>query len=199
MEFDLANMSKRDIYLWMTRLINPRPIAWVSTLSKNGDANLAPFSFFNGVGSSPPTLVFCPANKRDGTPKDTLVNIQQTGQFVVNVVTMELAEMMHATAEELESDIDEFEFAAIKKQRSQNVSVPRVAEALAAFECEMFQVISLATGPGAANLVIGRILSMYVSDQLIDKTSGQFESENLPTIGRMGDQNYTRTSDRFKI
>ena len=116
MEFDLSNMSKRDIYLWMTRLINPRPIAWVSTLSKNGDANIAPFSFFNGVGSSPPTLVFCPANKGDGTPKDTLVNIQQTGQFVVNVVTMELAEKMSATAEELESDIDEFEFADVAKQ-----------------------------------------------------------------------------------
>lgn len=199
MQFDLANMSKRDIYLWMTRLINPRPIAWVSSLSKSGDANLAPFSFFNGVGSNPPTLVFCPANKRDGSPKDTLVNIQQTGEFVVNVVTMSLAESMHATAAELEPDIDEFEFARLEKQESHHVAVPRVANALAAFECELFQVISLATGPGAANLVIGRILSFYISDQIIDETTGQFEARKLLTIGRMGDCDYTRTADRFKI
>ena len=199
MQFDLANMSKRDIYLWMTRLINPRPIAWVSSLSKSGDANLAPFSFFNGVGSNPPTLVFCPANKRDGSPKDTLVNIQQTGEFVVNVVTMSLGESMHATAAELEPDIDEFEFAHLEKQESHHVAVPRVANALAAFECELFQVISLATGPGAANLVIGRILSFYLSDQIIDETTGQFEARKLLTIGRMGDCDYTRTADRFKI
>ena len=102
MQFDPSEMHARDIYQWMTRLINPRPIAWVSSLSKQGIANLAPFSFFNGIGAIPPTLVFCPANKRDGSPKDTLLNIQEVGEFVVNVVTLPLAQEMHATAQEFD-------------------------------------------------------------------------------------------------
>lgn len=198
MEFEPASMASRDAYLWMTRLINPRPIAWVSSLSKEGVANLAPFSFFNAVGSRPPTLVFCPANKRDGSPKDTLLNVQQTGEFVVNVVTMPLAEQMYRTADELSPETDEFEFASLEKQSCSKVKVPRVAKALAAFECELLQVLSLAAGPGAANMVIGRIVHFHVADVLFDK-DGEFDSEALTTIGRMGDREYTRTVQRFTM
>ena len=88
MQFEPSVMPPRDVYHWMTRLINPRPIAWVSSISNQGIPNLAPYSFFNGVGSTPPTLLFCPANRRDGSPKDTLANIQQVGEFVVNIVTV---------------------------------------------------------------------------------------------------------------
>lgn len=198
MKFETTSMAPRDTYQWMTRLINPRPIAWVATISEKGVANLAPFSFFNGVGSKPPTLLFCPANKRDGSPKDTLLNIRQTGEFVVNIVTMPFAEQMHQTADELNPDIDEFEFATIKKSPSAKVRVPRVADALAAFECEVMQIISLAVGPGAANLVIGRIVCFHVSDTLFDQ-DGVFDSSSLPTIGRMGDREYTKTSERFTM
>ena len=98
MQFDPESLSIRDLYGWMVQLITPRPIAWVSTLSSTGIANLAPYSFFNGVGANPPTLVFCPSNNRFGEAKDTLANIRHTGEFVVNVVTEEWATQMNATA-----------------------------------------------------------------------------------------------------
>ena len=198
MQFDPSEMHARDIYQWMTRLINPRPIAWVSSLSKQGIANLAPFSFFNGIGAIPPTLVFCPANKRDGSPKDTLLNIQEVGEFVVNVVTLPLAQEMHATAQEFDREVDEFEFVSIAKEQSVNVTVPRVAASLASSECQLHQVISLASGPGAANLVIGRIVGFSVADELFD-SEGCFQAEHLSTIGRMGDQDYSNTLDRFRL
>ncbi|MEC7679339.1 MAG: flavin reductase family protein, partial [Planctomycetota bacterium] len=129
MQFEPSVMPPRDVYHWMTRLINPRPIAWVSSISNQGIPNLAPYSFFNGVGSTPPTLLFCPANRRDGSPKDTLANIQQVGEFVVNIVTLPLAEAMHKTASELDPEIDEFDFASLEKRDSSKVKVPRVAAA----------------------------------------------------------------------
>ena len=191
-------MPPRDVYHWMTRLINPRPIAWVSSISNQGIPNLAPYSFFNGVGSTPPTLLFCPANRRDGSPKDTLANIQQVGEFVVNIVTLLLAEAMHKTASELDPEIDEFDFASLEKRDSSKVKVPRVAAALAAFECEVMQIHSLASGPGAANIVVGRIVAFHVSDSLLND-DGQFNSQSLNTIGRMGDLDYSTTDVRFSI
>ncbi|MDB4339001.1 flavin reductase family protein [Rubripirellula sp.] len=198
MHLDISSLPTRDIYHWMTRLINPRPIAWVSTLSREGIANLAPYSFFNGVGAKPPTLVFCPANDQRGEPKDTLVNIRQRGEFVVNVVTRVFAEQMKLTAAELDSSVDEFVFASVDKTESNHVQVPRVATALAAFECELMQVISLGAGPSAANLVIGRLVGLHVSDELFDQ-SGQFDSSRLDTIGRMGDSDYAATETRFSL
>ncbi len=198
MQLDPNELSTRSLYAWMVRLITPRPIAWVSTLSVDGIANLAPFSFFNGVGANPPTVVFCPANKRDGTPKDTLENIRRSGQFVVNVVTEPVAEAMNLTAAALDPQIDEFEFAAVDKVDSHVVKPPRVAEIAAAFECQLHQVITLGVGPGGANLVIGRIVWMHVSDELLG-ADGELDPTRVHTIGRMGDDDYTRTNDRFAM
>ena len=150
MQIDPTDLSTRDLYTWMVRLITPRPIAWVSTLSHQGLANLAPFSFFSGLGANPPTVLFCPANNRFGRPKDTLVNVRSTGQFVVNLVTESDAEAMNLTACELDADVDEFEFAAIDKADCQVVSPPRVANASAAIECQLQEAITLGTGPGGA-------------------------------------------------
>lgn len=198
MHLDPAQLRTRDLYGWMIRLITPRPIAWVSTVSVNGVANLAPFSFFNGVGANPPTIMFCPANKRDGSAKDTLTNIHRNGQFVVNLVTESVAESMNLTSLEVEPDIDEFEMADIAKVESVHVAPPRVAASAASFECELHQAIALGTGPGGANLVIGRIVSMHVSDALLD-ASGELDDWRLDTIGRMGGDQYARTSDRFSL
>ncbi|MEM9586337.1 MAG: flavin reductase family protein, partial [Planctomycetota bacterium] len=98
MHIDPSQTSVSALYHWMVGLITPRPIAWVSTRSQEGHRNLAPYSFFNGVGAKPPTLMFCPANRDDGTPKDTLENIRQTGQFVINVVTESVLQAMNLTA-----------------------------------------------------------------------------------------------------
>ena len=109
MLFDPEQMSVRDIYLHMVRLITPRPIAWVSTCSQAGKHNLAPFSFFNGVGANPPTVVFSPVNRRDGSKKDTLLNVEETGEFVVNIVSYSQAEQMNQTSADYDSEINEFE------------------------------------------------------------------------------------------
>ncbi|TWU47078.1 flavin reductase family protein [Rubripirellula reticaptiva] len=198
MNFSADEPSTRQIYHWMTQLISPRPIAWVSTRSIDGVANLAPFSFFSGVGSNPPTLAFCPANRADGTFKDTLANILCTGQFVVNLVTDPWVEKMNQTAAELRPDEDEFVMADIAKASCEKVGAPRVANAAASMECELHSSIAIGTGPGGANMVIGRIVWFHIQDDCVCD-DGRLDPTTLSTVGRMGGSTYVRTSDRFEI
>lgn len=188
----------RDIYRHLINIITPRPIAWVSTRSANGVPNLAPFSFFSGVGSRPPGLLFCPANKRDGSPKDTLRNIEATGQFVVNTVSFELAEQMHQSAAELDFETSEFDAVGVTAVDSEKVQAPRVAEAKVSVECELLQSLHLGTGPGASNVVIGRILVIRMDDDIVD-ADGWADADKLDAIGRMGNAGYVRTNDRFDL
>ncbi len=198
MELDPNKLAPREIYHWLIGLINPRPIAWVSTISAAGVANLAPYSFFNGVGSNPPLVMFCPANRRDGSAKDTLANIQSTGQFVVNVVTDQFAEAMKQTAGEYTPDEDEFELAEIDKAPSRVIRPPRVANVDAAMECTLHQAMQLGVGPGGANLVIGRIVNFFIADHLVTD-DGKLAAERLKTIGRMGGAGYVHTDQRFEL
>ena len=205
MDIDFDRIGGADIYAWMSNLIAPRPIAWVSSSSGSGVANLAPYSYFNAVGTRPPTLMFCPANHSDGREKDTLVNVRRSGQFVVNLVTPEVASAMNATAADVDAEVSEFELAGIDRVHSSTVDVPRVADAVAAFECGLHSVVTLAAGPGGANLVIGRIRSVYVADDFVDDVDGRPlpNAESLHNrfhpIGRMGGPNYARTADQFEI
>lgn len=198
MQFDPEALRARDVYAWMIQLIIPRPIAWVSTVSSDGVANLAPFSFFNGVGSRPPSVVFCPANRRDGSRKDTLVNVEATGEFVVNLVTPEVTAAMNQTSAEYESDVDEFVMSELEKTPSLRVSPPRVASAVAALECQLLQTVHLGTGPGGANLVIGRIVEIFVHDDLLDP-QGRLRVEAYTPVGRLGGNQYAHTADRFEL
>jgi len=182
----------------MIRLITPRPIAWVSTVSNDGKPNLAPFSYFNAVGSNPPTLMFCPANRPDGTPKDTLANIQANGEFVVNVVSFDLAEQMNQSAAAYDTEVSEFEACGLTAAASSLVKPPRVAEARAHFECRLHSVINLGTGPAGANLVLGRIVAIRIDDEVLDDR-GRADPAKLDTIGRLGGISYSRTTDRFDI
>ena len=113
MTFDPATTSIRDFYRHMISCITPRPIAWVSTISPRNVPNLAPFSFFNGVGANPPAVVFSPTNRRDGSPKDTLINVEKSGQFVVNVVSESVAKLMNDTSAEIDYEISEFELCGL--------------------------------------------------------------------------------------
>ncbi len=197
MQLDPSELSKGAMYAWMVNLITPRPIAWVSTQSSSGVRNLAPFSFFNGVGANPPTLMFCPANQRDGRPKDTLANVRETGQFVVNLVTSDVVDAMNLTAGEYEADQDEFKIASVATADSSKVDVPRVAGAAASIECELLQAIQLGSGPAGANLVVGRIVWIDVRDDLV--VDGRLDATKLETIGRMGGATYVLTTDRFEM
>ena len=198
MQIDPTQIPTREMYQWMVGLITPRPIAWVSTTDGVGNDNLAPYSFFNGVGAKPPLLMFCPANKRDGSPKDTLANIRASGQFAVNIVTEEVLQAMNISATEYGPDEDEFEMSGVGKIECEKISVPRVKESLVTFECELCQSLQLGFGPGGANLVIGKIVLVHADPNLVD-SSGKLIEENLHSIGRMGGSSYTRTTDRINL
>ena len=117
MQFNPDTMSVAEVYRLMVQLITPRPIAWISTVSQEGVANLAPYSFYNGVGANPPSLLFCPANQRDGSRKDSLVNVLQTKEFVVNVVSESDAALMNQTSAQYAPGVSESEVLGIETQR----------------------------------------------------------------------------------
>lgn len=198
MELDPKEVRPAVFYHHMTRSIVPRPIAWVSTISADGVANVAPFSYFSGVGSRPPSLLFCPANARNGQPKDTMRNIQETNEFVVNIVPEQLAAQMNASAESVAADVSEFELCQLTARQSKRVSAPGVAESPIQFECSLMKIVSLGTGPGGANIVIGNVEYLSVDDRVMDD-SGEICSERLNAIGRMGGQAYCRTTETFEL
>jgi flavin reductase (DIM6/NTAB) family NADH-FMN oxidoreductase RutF len=198
MILDFASLPTRDAYVWMIGTITPRPIAWVSTISADGKANLAPFSFFQGVTANPPTLLFVPVNKNDGTKKDTLRNIEQVPEFVVNIVSYSLAEKMNATSALLPYGENEFEKFGIASAPSARVRPPRVAAAPVAFECTLHSIVHIGEGPLAANVIFGRIQFAHVDDTVVGP-DGKPDPARLDTIGRLGGELYSRTTERFAL
>lgn len=198
MQIDPAALKVRDMYQLMIGAITPRPIAWVSTVSPRGIANLAPFSFFNGVAASPPTIVFSPVNRRDGTRKDTVINLESTPELVVHVVPWSAREPMNATSEELDYEISEFERAGIATLPSVKVKPPRIADSPICFECVVHQIVPVGDGPLAAHLVIARIVLVHLQDGL-RAPDGAIDPDALDTIGRLGGDAYVRTTDRFRM
>lgn len=198
MLIDPAELHVREMYQHLIRAITPRPIAWVSTVSENGILNLAPYSFFNGITANPASVVFSPVNRRDGTKKDTVLNIEANGQFVVNIVNRQMAEAMNQTSAEYPSDIDEFEAVGLATEPSQRIKPPRVQGAPIQMECELIQIVPVGEGPLASNLVIGKILLMHVDDQVVDP-EGQIDPEKVDSVGRMGGATYSMTRDRFDL
>ena len=198
MLLDFTTLPVRDAYQWMTSTIMPRPIAWVSTIAPDGKTNLAPFSFFQGVTANPPTLMFVPVNNRQGVKKDTVRNIEAVPEFVVNLVSRELAEQMNATAALLPYGESEFEKFGIVATPSSQVSPPRGAAAPVAFECRLHQIVRIGEGPLAANVVFGRILAAHIRDEVLG-ADGRPDSGKLDLIGRLGGEDYTLTREVFSI
>ena len=198
MFLDFTALGPRDAYNWMADTITPRPIAWVSTISADGRTNLAPFSFFNGVTGNPPTLMFSPVNNRFGEKKDTVRNIEATKEFVVNLVPRALAEKMNACAALLPYGESEFEAFDIASAASARVKPLRVAEAPVAFECVLHSIVVIGEGPGAANVVFGRIVAAHVSEAVLG-AEGEVDPALLDTVGRLGGENYALTRERFAL
>ena len=198
MELDLRALSAREAYTWMTDLITPRPIAWVSTVDAAGRSNLAPFSFFNGVTSVPPTLLFVPVNLRDGAKKDTVLNLEAVPECVVHIVPHALAEPMNACAARLPHGESEFAAFGIAATPSAKVRPPRVAAAPAAFECRVRQIVPVGEGPMAAHIVIADIVWLHVRDDILGG-SGAVDAAKLDAIGRLGGEDYATTQDRFQL
>lgn len=195
---DPATLPARDVYQHMISFITPRPIAWVSTISAEGRTNLAPYSFFQGVTSAPPTLLFCPVNDRHGRPKDTLRNVEATREFVVNIVNFAHAAAMNSTAAPLPPEESEFEKFEVPAAASQRVRPPRVATAPVALECVLHDIVRVGEGPLGGNIVIGRIELIHV-DEAVRGPDGYCDPAKLDTIGRMGGELYARTTERFAL
>jgi flavin reductase (DIM6/NTAB) family NADH-FMN oxidoreductase RutF len=198
MLLDFASLRPRDAYAWMISTILPRPVAWVSTISADGKTNLAPFSFFQGITANPPTLMFVPVNTRDGTKKDTVRNIEQVPEFVVNLVSFAQAEKMNATSAMLPYGQSEFEAFGVAAAKCDRIRPPRVADAPVAFECTLDRILHIGEGPLAANVIFGRILVAHVADGVIG-TDGRADPAKLDLIGRMGGETFTRTRELFDM
>jgi flavin reductase (DIM6/NTAB) family NADH-FMN oxidoreductase RutF len=199
-----SDLPHSEFYGILINSIAPRPIAWVSTVSASGVPNLAPFSFFNAVCGDPPLLVIAVGLRaakdvkiHEGLAKDTLRNIRETNQFVVNVVTYELAEAMNVTSGDYGPEVDEFELAKVTPQQSSVVRPPRVAESPVSFECEVYQIIDFSPAPTGSSLVIGRIVSVYINDA--NRKDGRLDRNSLDLLGRMGGLQYTTTRERFEM
>jgi flavin reductase (DIM6/NTAB) family NADH-FMN oxidoreductase RutF len=199
MKVDPATLSPDAAYAWQVATILPRPIAWTSTLNEDGTSNLAPFSFFTGVSSDPPTCLICVSRRKqpDGTrpPKDTWRNIERSGEYVIHVVNDALGPQMIATSRDFPYGTDEIAEAGLTKIASDRVAPPRIAEAPVAMECRLDRIVEV--GHAGTAVIIGEILLWHVHDDLI--VGGRIDLGRLDAIGRLGGPSYTRTRDRFDM
>lgn len=198
MEFDFEAMAADARYRLLTSTIAPRPIAWVTSLSADGVRNAAPFSFFNAMGKDPPLLAIGIQGNADGTLKDTARNIEATGEFVVNLVTEDLAGAMNATSVPAAPDVDELRLAGLDTTASTRVRPPRIALAPVAFECRLHTPLAFASGQ---YIVIGEVLAAHIADGLVlDKDSQHLDQAALRPIARMpGRSRYLRATDTFDL
>lgn len=199
MELDPSTLSHQSIYKILTGSILPRPIGWISSIDLDGRPNLAPFSFFNVVCSNPPTLLFCPMIRgMDSSPKDTLNNVRQTGEFVVNIVTEDLLNAMNDTSIEAPSEFNEFEFAGLTLSPSVTVRPPRVLESPIHFECKVNQILDINNAPGGGSIVIGTITHIHAEERVMLGTD-KINLTALQPIGRLMGAAYCRVEQVVEL
>ena len=199
MIYDPSEHPLLETHKLMIGSIVPRPIAFVSTLSKDGLENLAPFSYFNGICSNPPSIMFCPARRGyDGKTKDTLNNIRDTEEFAVNIVSEDFAEQMVSTSTDFEPEVNEFEVSGLTPEPCQKIAPPKVAEAKISFECKLNQIVPVGNeGPGGGFVIIGTIVLFHIDDDVYE--DGYINLKKLRPIGRLAGNMYTRTTDKLEI
>lgn len=203
MEISPDALPSSSIYKLLTGAIVPRPIAWISSLDPDGRPNLAPYSFFNGVCSNPPHLLFV-ASVREYVPangdgfKDTLVNVRATGEFVVNVVTEATVGAMNVTAGSYPRGENEFTIAGVTPAPSVKVKPYRVAESPIQFECTVAQIVDVSPLPGGGSIVIGRIVHIHVADDLLI-TPDKIDIARLQPVGRLAGGAYAHIREIFEL
>jgi flavin reductase (DIM6/NTAB) family NADH-FMN oxidoreductase RutF len=198
MEIEVAGSQPVDIYRLLISCVTPRPIAWVTSLDREGRVNLAPFSFFNAFGADPPVVVFAPNRKSDGSKKDTLANVEATGDFVINAAVADLAEEMNLSSKDLPHGESEVELTGLSLAPSRKVKAPRLAESPLHMECVLRQVLSIGDKQLSANLVIGEVVLFHIDDSLLD-AQGRIDPRKMKTIARLGGSYYCHTSDLFEM
>jgi len=197
--FGTSDLSLSERYDVLVNVVTPRPIALVSTISADGMPNLAPFSYFQLGGTSPPSLMISPTLSPDGIEKDTLVNVSDTGEFVVNIVTREMVEEMNITSIRVGPTENEWKLACFTPMAPDIVQPARVAESPVHLECTVFKIIRHGDGPSASNYVIGEVVRFHLDEALLD--GRRIMGERLHTIGRLGGENYIDTGvpEQFRL
>jgi flavin reductase (DIM6/NTAB) family NADH-FMN oxidoreductase RutF len=194
MNFDIKQENPRVIYNLLIGLVAPRPIALVTSLSSEGRLNAAPFSAYNYLGIDPPIIALGVGNRPDGSPKNTARNIRATGEFVVNVVTAEIAEKMNICATEYPSEIDETKEAGFTARPSMIVKVPQLEECPASLECREHMTMEI----GRSRVILGLVVAIRVNPEFLDPTGPYIKAEQMHAIGRMnGLGNYVKTEGAF--
>jgi flavin reductase (DIM6/NTAB) family NADH-FMN oxidoreductase RutF len=197
MQFVFANLSPIERYKLLSSTITPRPIAWVSTASRAGGLNAAPFSFFNVFGEDPPVVGFSINDRSPGDRKDTGRNVRETGEFVVNLVDEKRIDQMNLTAAEFGPRVDEFQRAGMTPVASTSIRAPRILESPVSFECTLLSVVPLGE---ARSLFIGAVRVMHILDEMmIDPQRFHVDTQKLNLIGRAQGNFYVRTTDAFEL
>ena len=175
-------------------IVAPRPIGWISSVSAEGTANLAPYSYFNAMSQAPHYVVF-----GSGPRKDSLRNIEATGEFAVNLATFDLREKMSLTSAVVAAGVDEFELAGLSKAPCNLIKVPRVAESPACLECRLHQVVDLPSDDGVArnHLAIGRVVGIHIDDRFI--AAGRVDTAAMRPIARMGYSEYATVTEAWRL
>ncbi len=178
----------------------PRPIGWISTIDVNGVANLAPFSYFNAISGVPPHVMFSPGGLGpEGKSKHSLLNAEATGEFVVNVVSRQLAQQMVQTSAAAPADVDEFELAGLTKEPSKLVKPPRVRGAPIHLECKYWKTIQMPqTDDVPCHMVIGQVVGVHIADEIIDD-DGQIDVLRFEPVARLGYRQYASINSVFEI
>lgn len=197
MNFDPLVIEVSDCYKLMVGSINPRPIAWISTLSQAGVLNLAPYSFFTVASCNPPVLAVTQVNPRDCAAKDTLHNLRATRECVVNIVSESEAAVMNASSGDYSHDVSEFLALNIESEASCSVSVAGVKAANVRFECKLRELLEVSSLPMGGHMMFLDVVNIYVNESVLE--GGQIAPHLLNTIGRLGGDWYSTTQDRFEI
>lgn len=194
-----ADLALPDRYKLLIGTVVPRPIAWVSTLSDDGKANLAPFSYFNAVCTAPPTVMFCPNVRGEtGEKKDTLRNIEANGEYVINLVSEDICEKMNQTAADYPYGVSEFEAAQLTALPSEVVKPPRVAESPINLECTLQQIVPIGTGArGSGFIVIGTIVRFHIRKDVYD--NGKIDVAALKPVARLAGSSYCPVREVFDL
>ncbi|WP_298394144.1 flavin reductase family protein [Flavobacterium sp.] len=191
---DPKELSPMKLQGYLQSAIAPRPIAFASTMDKNGKPNLSPFSFFNIFSSNPPILVFSPARRvRNNTTKHTLINCEETRQVVINVVNFDIVQQMSLSSTEYADGVNEFEKAGLTAIPSELVKPYRVAESPVQFECKVNQIIPLGTEGGAGNMIICEVVKMHINESVLD-IEGNIDPMKIDLVSRLGGNWYSRAN-----
>jgi len=194
MEYAPEDLNSRDCYKVLTGFVLPRPIAWITTVGPTGVVNAAPFSFFNVFSEEPPLCMFAVNPRPDGRAKDTVVNIERTGEFVVNLADEPLARAMHDSSGDFPPEIGEPGYLGLNLAPSTRVAVPRLADAPWAMECKIWKVIDV---NGRRKLILGEGVNFYIRDELWDGSAMRVHMDRYHPVGRMFADRYCRTDDRI--